>query len=155
MQTKYKPGKNLTWSPQGWLLNAPKTQQNSANLNAPVKLSFTQISQSVQDTIRDANTVKEEITDSVEKQKLIDQIKLLRSAAAQFVSAGQAYNSSPTNSNETKMNDAEIIMGRCNNIVVELMEAHSKGTIGCSFEWIRSPKRRIYSSDCTAVLSRF
>jgi hypothetical protein len=94
-----------------------------------VKLTFTQISQSVQDTIRDANAVKEEITDSVEKQKLVDQIKLLRSAAAQFVQAGQAYNSQPTNANETKMNDAEIIMGRCNNIVVDLMEAHSKGVL--------------------------
>lgn len=90
-------GKNLSWSPQGWLLVNNKPQHNSANLNNNAqKLTFTQISQSVMGTIADASKVKDDITDSVEKNKLADQIKLLRSSAAQFVAAGQAYNSNPT-----------------------------------------------------------
>jgi len=60
------------------------------------------------------------------KNKLYEQRRLLKSAAAQFVAAGQLYNSNPTQENEQKMKDAETVVGSHHKKTTELMKLHSE-----------------------------
>lgn len=89
-------GRQVTWSPQGWLLVTPG-QRGGEDVK---KLTFSEISYAVLDTSNESAKVIEEMTDAVEKNKLDNQRRLLKSAAAQFVAAGQSYNSNPTKENE-------------------------------------------------------
>ena len=79
-------GKMVTWSPQGWLLSSPTARGEDVK-----KLTFSEISYAVLDTVNESGRVHEEMTDAVEKNKLDHQRKLLKSAAAQFVAAGKFY----------------------------------------------------------------
>lgn len=78
-------GRLVSWSPQGWLLTTPGSRIESSQQ----KLTFAQISFAVMDTIKEASAVAErDVTDALEKNKFLQQISLLKSSAAQYVSAG-------------------------------------------------------------------
>jgi len=115
-------GRLVTWSPQGWLLATPGQRTE----NDVKKLTFSEISYAVLDTANESAKVLEEMTDAVEKNKLDNQRRLLKSAAAQFVAAGQAYNSNPSKENEKTMQDADAVLGHMHKKTLELMQQHQE-----------------------------
>jgi len=80
----------------------------------------------VLDTVNESGKVLEEMTDAVEKNKLEHQRKLLKSAAAQFVATGQAYNSDPSPQNEKTMSEADAVLGTVHKRTLELMQQHGE-----------------------------
>jgi len=80
----------------------------------------------VLDTSNESGKVLEEMTDAVEKNKLENQRRLLKSAAAQFVGAGQTYNSNPTAENQKAMSDADAVLGNMHKKTIELMRQHQE-----------------------------
>jgi len=60
------------------------------------------------------------------KNKLEENRRLLKSAAAQYVAAGQLYNSDANPANERKMKDAEAVVGSYHKKTLELMRLHTE-----------------------------
>jgi len=117
-------GKSLSWSPQGWLLSSPEDKSGAPQRH----LSFAEVSYAVLQAVEQAGTVIDRnVSDAVEKNKLEDQRKLLRSAAAQYVAAGQKFNVDPSPSNDQALKDADKVMGHAHSTLLKMMDKHTKG----------------------------
>jgi len=80
-------------------------------------------------SVEQAGPVVDAVVDAVEKNKLEEQRKLLRSAAAQYVAAGQKFNADPSPSNEQAYKDADRVMGHTHSTLLKMMEKYSAGDL--------------------------
>eukprot|EP01123_Difflugia_compressa_P006328 TRINITY_DN18517_c0_g1_i1.p1 TRINITY_DN18517_c0_g1~~TRINITY_DN18517_c0_g1_i1.p1 ORF type:complete len:202 (+),score=36.68 TRINITY_DN18517_c0_g1_i1:48-653(+) len=117
--------RTITWSPQGWLLNDPTSTTGEQKRS----LTFSEIAMHVMQTVTDAEKIREEMTDSVLQNKLEKSAKLLKSSAAQFIGAGQIYNTDPTVENEKNMKDLETVLGTQHKQVLDIMREHTENRI--------------------------
>lgn len=84
-------------------------------------------------------TVTEDVSDAIEKNKLDEMIRQLRSAGAQYISAGmntrkcraynvgQVFNANPTPENNEQMKNFDMIVGKLHTGLLRLMMQHSEG----------------------------